>query len=87
MPIAIHRTSFALDELTIRRLRRLAKAWSVSQAEAVRRAIERAERDEEERDPLERLRAYHDSGGLEAEKAKAWLEEVAEYRNDWNRGS
>jgi predicted transcriptional regulator len=87
MSITSYRTSFALDELTMRRLRRLARAWSVSQAEVVRRAVERAELDEETRDPLDRLRAYHDSGGMEAEKASAWLVEVAENRKDWNRGS
>jgi predicted transcriptional regulator len=82
-----HRTSFALDELTMRRLRRLAKVWSVSLAEVVRRAVEQAERDEGTRNPLDRLRAYHDLGGLDAEKANAWLEEVAENRTEWNRGT
>jgi len=80
-----HRTSFALDELTIRRLRRLAKVWSVSQAEVVRRAIELAESNEESPDPLARLRAYHDSGGMDAQKASAWIEDVAENRKEWGR--
>jgi predicted transcriptional regulator len=42
MPIMTHRTTFALDELTAQRLKRLAAHWSVSQAEVVRRAVEQA---------------------------------------------
>jgi predicted transcriptional regulator len=84
-----HRTTFALDEATIRRLKRLAKTWRVSQAEVVRRALERAERENARTapDPLARLQAYHDSGGLDARKAAAYLEEVAENRADWGRDS
>ncbi len=33
------RTTFALDEDTMQRIRGLAKAWGVSQAEVVRRAV------------------------------------------------
>lgn len=40
-----HRTTFALDEETIERLRRLSSAWAVSQAEVVRRSVELAERE------------------------------------------
>lgn len=38
-----HRTTFALDEPTARRLKRLAARWKVSQAEVVRRSVEQAE--------------------------------------------
>lgn len=89
MAIMAHRTTFALDETTIRRLKRLSKTWRVSQAEVVRRALEKAERENDRTapDPLARLQAYHDSGGLDSRKAAAYLEEVAENRADWGRDS
>jgi len=87
MAVMENRTSFALDEITILRLRRLSEAWHVSQAEVVRRAIERAEAEAKaETDAaLGRLRSYHARGGLDAGKASAYLEEVAESRTDWGR--
>ena len=45
MPTMTYRTTFALDEATAQRLKRLAASWNVSQAEVVRRSVERAERD------------------------------------------
>ncbi len=44
MPTMTHRTTFALDEVTARRLKRLAAHWDVSQAEVVRRSVEQAEK-------------------------------------------
>lgn len=44
MPTMSHRTTFALDEITAQRLKRLAAHWSVSQAEVVRRSVEQAEK-------------------------------------------
>lgn len=43
MPTMIHRTTFALDEETAKRLKRLAARWDVSQAEVVRRSVQQAE--------------------------------------------
>jgi hypothetical protein len=88
MAIMEHRTSFALDEQTILRLRKLAGIWRVSQAEAVRRAIEKAERDAETdaNSLANRLREYHAQGGLAADKAETYLEAVAQDRADWGRG-
>ena len=43
MPTMIHRTTFALDDSTASRLKRLAARWQVSQAEVVRRSVEKAE--------------------------------------------
>lgn len=43
MPTMTHRTTFALDEATAQRLKRLAARWQVSQAEVVRRSVEKAE--------------------------------------------
>lgn len=43
MQTMTHRTTFALDEPTAQRLKRLAARWQVSQAEVVRRSVEQAE--------------------------------------------
>ena len=44
MQTMTHRTTFALDEVTAQRLKRLATCWDVSQAEVVRRSVEQAEK-------------------------------------------
>ena len=46
MATMTHRTTFALDETTAHRLKRLAARWQVSQAEVVRRSLEKAEKAE-----------------------------------------
>lgn len=46
MPTMTHRTTFALDAKTAQRLKRLAARWQVSQAEVVRRSVEKAEQAE-----------------------------------------
>jgi hypothetical protein len=83
------RTSFALDELTIQRMKRLARTWRVSQAEVVRRAIEQALADDERgrNALLTRLDAYHQRNGVNAAAADRYLEEVAENRAEWGRDS
>lgn len=87
MAVMEHRTSFALDEATILRLRKLSGLWQVSQAEVVRRAIEKAEAEAktETDTAIKRLQSYHARGGLDAGKALAYLDEVAENRADWGR--
>ncbi|GAB1484192.1 hypothetical protein MASR2M78_30090 [Treponema sp.] len=82
-----HRTTFALDSQTVKRLKKLASSWSVSQAEVVRRAVENAEQayDTSEESPLIRLQKYHETGGLAAEKAAEYLKEVEKNRTDWGR--
>jgi len=87
MALMEHRTSFALDDMTIQRIKNLARAWQVSQAEAVRRAVERADTELSKRasEHLARLYDYHARGGLDSGKAEAWLSEVAEQRATWGR--
>lgn len=36
------RSTYALDEQTAQRIKRLARAWGVSQAEVIRRSVQRA---------------------------------------------
>lgn len=83
MPTMTHRTTFALDETTAHRLKRLAARWQVSQAEVVRRSLEHAEKLTESRKPdaVALLRRLHEKGGgLDRGKAEAYLAEVYEDR-------
>jgi len=84
MPTTMHRTSFALDESTGQRLRRLASRWNVSQAEVVRRSVERAEQADKKEDAASKLRALFAAGkGLDTRKASAYIAEVYEDRKQW----
>jgi len=81
-----HRTTFALDETTAYRFKRLAARWRVSQAEVVRRSLEQAEKltESEKPDPIALLRRLHEmGGGLDRKKADAYLAEVYEDRKHW----
>ena len=81
------RTTFALDEETIHRLRKLAAVWHVSQAEVVRKAIKKAESDfdTEREEKLDRLRMYHKNDRIKSKTADEYLDEVAENRSSWGR--
>ena len=83
-----YRTTFALDGVTMRRLKNLATRWQVSQAEVVRRALSQAEsqRLPGPIDPLEALKAYHLKRGLDHKKAEAYLGTVREDRKHWRQG-
>ncbi len=85
MATMIHRTSFALDEGTAQRIKRLATRWNVSQAEVVRRSVEQAEAATEasQPDPLALLKAYHAKGGLDQVRANQWITEIDEDRKRW----
>lgn len=78
-----HRTTFALDEATARRLKRLAAHWNVSQAEVVRRSVEKAEQSEsqpltaEERIAAARQLRENLKGRISAE---AWVAMVQDAR-------
>lgn len=81
------RTTFALDEETMLRLRKLSAIWHVSQAEVVRKAIKNAESEfnKETEKKLDLLRQYHKREGVKTGIADAYLDEVAENRSSWGR--
>jgi predicted transcriptional regulator len=85
MATMTYRTTFALDNGTIGRLKHLAKTWHTSQAEAVRRAIALAdEKTAAETDKTALLRAIHTSGKfLAREKAEAYLTDTKANRKAW----
>jgi len=81
-----YRTTFALDEVAKKRIQRLSKKWQVSQAEVIRRSLEKAEKMEDliEPDPLAMLDSLAAKGELLArEDADAYLKENQENRKEW----
>ena len=86
MATMTHRTTFALDGETIRRLKRLAARWQVSQAEVVRRAVAQAESQPEPQttDPVAILHQLLEAGhGLDPKKAESYLAQVYVDRKRW----
>ena len=86
MPTMTHRTTFALDEATAQRLKRLAARLRISQAEVVRRSLEQTEKsmEAERPDPIKMLRRLHESGGgIDPSKAETWIAEIRENRKHW----
>jgi hypothetical protein len=84
MATMTHRRTFALDESTTTRIRRLAALWNVSQTEVIRRAVANAETPASKPDPLALLRQLHDSGGgLTQASALSYLSKVRTDRKKW----
>jgi predicted transcriptional regulator len=85
MKIMTHRTTFALDETTVKRLKKLSAKCHMSQSEIIRRSVEAMEAEMKTalRNPLELLAEYHDQGGLDSYKAEQFLLEAAEARADY----
>ena len=86
MAVMTHRTTFTLDGATIRRLKRLATRWNVSQAEVVRRAVAQAEvqPDPLPADPVTMLRQLYESNQeIDPKKAESYLAEVYADRKRW----
>jgi len=85
MSYSLTRTSMSLDELTIQALDTLSKKWNVSKAEVVRRAVKtlKAQADEDERlpSPVEALDWLQNGGGLVAEEAAEFRNEVKAERD------
>ena len=83
MAIMTHRTTFALDDATVTRIRRLAAQWQVSQAEVIRRVVASTDAAANP-DPVAMLDALHRAGGgLSAEEAASYLTTVHEDRQQW----
>lgn len=80
-----HRTTFALDSDTVRRLKKLALRWQVSQAEVVRRAVSQADLvlDTQPRDALAWLKSFHAASMLDAAAADAYLARTRADRKRW----
>ncbi len=74
------RTSMSLDSLTLEAMDSLAKLWSVSKAEVMRRAIRRlkdeAEKDSRKPSPLEALDWLQGDGGLSVKEGEEFKEAI-----------
>ena len=86
LAVMTHRTTFALDGATIRRLKRLDSRWKVSQTEVIRRAVAQAETqpDPLPADPVSMLRRLHESSeAIDPKSADSYLAEVYADRKLW----
>ena len=85
MAIMTHRTTFALDEPTVTRIRTLAAQWNVSQAEVIRRVVAQTAAAPTP-DPVALLDdLFRAGGGVPQEVAAAYLTEAREARQSWRR--
>jgi predicted transcriptional regulator len=75
------RSTYALDEATVRRLESLAKRWEVSKSEALRRAIHAAEAGLPARSQIDALDALQSLLGLSGRRAAAWADDVRRQRS------
>ena len=81
MASTVIRTTYALDEETVRRLDGLARQWNVSKSEALRRAIRTA--DALAGSPDDRLKALDElqaSMQLTRTRAQTWVRELRDER-------
>jgi predicted transcriptional regulator len=81
MASTVVRSTYALDEETVRRLDNLARHWNVSKSEALRRAIRTA--DAMAGSPDDRLKALDElqaSIRLTRSRAQTWVRELREDR-------
>jgi hypothetical protein len=86
MATMTHRTTFALDEATMARIKNLSALWKVSQAEVVRRAVSLAQSPAPASSPKVGFEKFLRSGnGLDSRMAGQYLEEVREDRQMWRR--
>lgn len=90
MSYSLVRTSVSLDRVTLDILDELARKWSVSKAEVMRRAIrkakEEADREEQRPSPLQAMEWLQGGGGLtvnEAADFKAAIRTEREAKRYW----
>jgi hypothetical protein len=80
------RSTYALDEDTVRRLEQLAERWQVSESEALRRAILSADSNSPD-DRILALDALQPSMKLSSEAADTWSRQVRNERRGHARYS
>ena len=86
MASTIIRTTYALDEVTVRKLEALAAGWKVSKSEALRRAIRAADLHQGTSARRDALEALQRSLKLTPARADRWAAEIRrERRSDRSR--
>ena len=80
MSCSLVRTSVSLDKGTLAVLQRLAKKWSVSKAEVMRRALRKAKEDADLADrrpsPLEAMEWLQNGGGLTVKDSQEFKDAI-----------
>lgn len=80
MSYALKRTSMALDRGTLESMTELAKRWSISKAEVMRRAIKHYKEEADRRaalpEPLDALAWLQNGGGLSVHEAGDFRREM-----------
>ena len=76
------RTTYALDEETVRRLAHLARRWNMSPSDALKQAIQAADSDDKRIAALDALQA---SMKLSPEAAESWASQVRDERRRTRR--
>ncbi len=76
MAATVIRTTYALDEDTVRRLEGLARQWNVSKSEALRRAIRAATAAPAADERVKALDELQASMGLTRSRAQTWVRTV-----------
>jgi hypothetical protein len=80
MSYALTRTSMALDQWTLNAIAELAKKWSISKAEVMRRAIKHYKEEADRRaalpEALDALAWLQNGGGLTLEEASVFRKEL-----------
>ena len=84
MATMTHRTTFALDDVTMARIKNLAALWKVSQAEVVRRAVSIAQSPPPASSPKTEFEKFLQSGyGLDSGVAEHYLKKARVDRQVW----
>jgi len=83
------RSTYALDEKTVRALERIAQRWRVSKSEALRRAILAAEGEDPDstQDRIEALDRLQRSLRLTPDRARTWAQKTTRTRRAWSTRS
>lgn len=84
MPRMSIRATYALDPETDRRIRNLAKAWRVSQAEVIRRSVRAAADDAEQKPSPADVVTWYRTHALPRSDAEArrWIRETRAWRHE-----
>jgi hypothetical protein len=78
-----HRTTYALDEPTVARIRALAAQWNVSQAEVIRRVVAQAAAPPRPNPSHMLDELLRDGGGISVEAAEGYLAQARDARREW----
>ena len=81
----LRKITLRLDTETIRRLKRLADRWKLTESEVVSLSLERAETKRPARpsDPVGMLHEFHSAGGIDPARASEWIAELHQDRRHW----